>query len=213
MPGEPLPPFLRRDSFVEVEAGSSPARTTRYTRDAPGSKTSPAAVGRLRRCGAGGRGCRWPGVALRDTARPLSAHRQTGGDRHPRRSPPDRFRWRPAPYLAWAAVEVPSCIRPRPPAPAGEPRTPPLPDRLHRPALGRGPGGVPVAPTGGARRGAGEKRKTAGVDRSHLSTALQDGHGSVVRRRHRPWCRVPEIPGGFPALPGGLLSGADCCQV
>ena len=40
-----------------------------------------------------------------------------------------------------------------------------------------------------------------------LVDSSQDGHGSVVRRHQRPCCRVPEIPGEFPALPGGLLSG------
>ena len=40
-----------------------------------------------------------------------------------------------------------------------------------------------------------------------LVDSSQHGHGSVVRRHQRPCSRVLEIPGGFPALPGGLLSG------
>ena len=111
------------------------------------------------------------------------------------------------PVSRLAAIEVPSCIRPRPPAPAGELRTPPLPDRLHRPALGRGPGVVPVAPTGGARRGAREKRKTAGVDRSHLSTArkMVTAPPFVAARGH-----VVEFR-RFPADSQRSLAG--CCQV
>ena len=101
------------------------------------------------------------------------------------------------PYLAWLPLKFLHAFDPDlRPLPVSEPRTPPLPDRRHRPALGRGPGGVPVAPTGGARRGAGEKRKTAAVDLTRkivrprvrslpLVTSRVGNSGSLYRPGHR----------------------------
>ena len=204
--GEPLPPFLRRDSFVDVEAGivarkDHPLHTRRAgLEDLAG----------------------WPWVDY-DGAAPADGdaggraslfgvlhnlHERTGRRAGTviRAGPAGPFPMASRPVSRLAAIEVPSCIRPRPPAPAGELRTPPLPDRLHRPALGRGPGVVPVAPTGGARRGAREKRKTAGVDRSHLSTArrMVTAPPFVATRGH-----VVEFR-RFPADSQRSLAG--CCQ-
>ena len=118
------------------------------------------------------------------------------------------------PYLAWLPLKFLHAFDPDLRPPAGELRTPPLPRtgfiarrsaedlasfRLLRQAV----------------RDAAleEKRKTAGVDRSHLSAARRMVTAPPFVAATGHVVRVPEIPGGFPALPGGLLSGAGCCQV
>ena len=96
--GEPLPPFLRRDSFVEVEAGIVARKGHPLHADStrtPGSKTSPA-----------GRGSTTT-VRRRRTAMPVAGRRSQGycttsmsapaDGRGPSSAPlpPDRFRWLP----------------------------------------------------------------------------------------------------------------------
>ena len=94
--GEPLPPFLRRDSFVEVEAGIVARKDHPYTRDAPGSKTSPAGRGstttvRRRRTGMPVAGRRSSGYCTTSISAPADGRGPSSAP-----VPPDRFRWRPA---------------------------------------------------------------------------------------------------------------------
>ena len=77
-------PALRRHRYRGASSAFPQARQLRRGRgrdrrpQGPSATRAPRparrprrlALGRLRRCGAGGRGCRWPGVALRTTARP-----------------------------------------------------------------------------------------------------------------------------------------------
>ena len=98
------------------------------------------------------------------------------------------------PWLAWLPLEFLERLT--------EPRLRPVPtqfgrrrhpDRLRRPAFGRGPGAVPGAGKRGARRGAGTKLRVSGVDHAGRSLSLDAPKDAAKKNPSIPLDRLRSI--------------------